>query len=265
MRYKSTLLPSTFTALFHEFLPYSTIYRLLRSCGVRRRRPPFVTAAELIAGFVFHVLAGVGTFAQHVKQLTGKTISDAALSQRRAALPLAVFEQIMGEALKPKADPAGHPEAFYKGLRLCGVDGSRFSVSNTPTVKKEMAKPKSRRGRAAFAQVGAAVLVELGLRNPLAAALGMENESEMVLAKKVLASLPEKSLLISDRYYGVAEVLVELPDQGQREFLIRARSNLKPRYLEIYADGSALVELRAHGKRDWCARSSAECNEGGGG
>jgi hypothetical protein len=71
----------------------------------------------------------------------------------------------------------------------------------------------------------------------------------MVLAKKVFASLPPKSLLISDRYYGVAEVLVDLSDQGQREFLVRVRSNLKPHYLEMYADGSALVELRAHGKR----------------
>jgi hypothetical protein len=70
-----------------------------------------------------------------VKQLTGKVITDGALSQRRALLPVAVFEAMMKAALQPKADPKSHPEAFYHGLRLCGVDGSTFSVTHTPQVK----------------------------------------------------------------------------------------------------------------------------------
>jgi hypothetical protein len=64
-----------------------------------------------------------------VKQLTGKDITDGALAQRRALLPPAVFEQLMSAALKPKAVPEQHPDAFYHGLRLCGVDGSLFSVT----------------------------------------------------------------------------------------------------------------------------------------
>jgi hypothetical protein len=82
------------------------------------------------------------------------------------------------------AAEARHPEAFYQGLRLCGIDGSTFSVTNTPQVKQRMKKARSRRGRAAFPKVGVAVLVELGLHNPLAAALGPDGESEMVLANR---------------------------------------------------------------------------------
>jgi hypothetical protein len=91
---------------------------------------------------------------------------------RRLGLVLAsaLFEQIMSVALKPKADPRRHPEASYHGLRLCGLDGSQFSIANTPQVKRQMRKARSRRGRAAFPKVGAAVMVEPGLRNPLAAA-----------------------------------------------------------------------------------------------
>ena len=83
---------------------------------------------------------------------------------------------------------------------MCGVDGSLFSVTNTPQNKKQMRKARSRRGRAAFPKVGVAVMVELGLHNPLAAALGAQGESEMVLAQQVLSAQPEKSLLINDRY-----------------------------------------------------------------
>jgi hypothetical protein len=39
-----------------------------------------VSAWELIQGLIFHVVAEAGTLAQHVKQLTGKTITDGALA-----------------------------------------------------------------------------------------------------------------------------------------------------------------------------------------
>lgn len=248
MRNKTSVPAATFKALFNKLIPWSLVYALFVRCGVRRRRPPVVTQAELIQGLVFHVVAEAGTLAQHVKQLTGKTITDGALAQRRALLPPELFDQLLNAALKPKADADRHPEAFYHGLRLCGVDGSLFSVTNTPQVKQRMNKARSRRGRAAFPKVGVAVMVELGLHNPLAAALGAQGQSEMVLAKQVLSAQPQKSLLINDRYYGVAQLLVELPAQAERHFLVRVKSNLKRRLLEVYPDGSALVEIRS-GKR----------------
>jgi hypothetical protein len=191
-----------------------------------------VSAWELIQGLIFHVVAEAGTLAQHVKQLTGKTITDGALAQRRALLPIGVFEQMMEATLQPKGEPTRHPEAFYQGLRLCGVDGSLFSVTNTPQNKKQMRKARSRRGRAAFPKVGVA-------------ALGAQGESEMVLAQRVLSAQPEQSLLINDRYYGVPELLVGLPAERERHFLVRVRKNLTRRLLEVYPDGSALVEIRS--------------------
>src|SRR5271157_5909177 len=105
MRSKIVVPAATFKALFKELIAWSFIYALLRRCGVRRRCPPVVTAVELIQGLVFHVIAEAGTLAQHVKQLTGKTITDGALTQRRALLPAAVFEELLEAALKPKGDP----------------------------------------------------------------------------------------------------------------------------------------------------------------
>lgn|SRR5487761_1922916 len=247
MRTKTIPTVSTFKSLFGAVLPLGAMRALLRCCGLRRRCPPVISAVELIEGLVFHALAEAGTLAQHVKALTGKSITDGALSQRRALLPVELFERIMALALKPKAQPAQHPGAFYHGLRLCGVDGSQFSVTNTPQIKKQMRNAKSRRGRAAFPKVGVAVMVELGLHNPLGAAIGADGESEMVLAKRVLSAQPEKSLLIKDRYYGTPELLISLPTEGQRRFLARVKSNLKRRLLEVYPDGSALVEI-ASGK-----------------
>jgi hypothetical protein len=241
----------SFRQIFESLLPAKIIRRWFRALGPVLRRPPLITAQELIMGLVFHVMAGAGTLAQHVKVITGKTITDGALSQRRTSLPWALFEQLLAEALRPKANARKHPEAFYSGLLLCGIDGSRFSVANTPQVKKRMPKAASRRFKAAFAKVGVAVLVELGLHNPIAAAIGPKEESEMVLARQLLHRLPENSLLVSDRYYGVPVLLIEFKELHPtgREFLARVRDKIKRRVLETYADGSALVEIRTGQKK----------------
>lgn len=248
MRKNASLSSSVFKKLFRGFLPIRIIHGWFRAFGPAARRPPKVISYDVVMALVFHMVAGAGTLAQHLKTLTGESISDSALSQRRESWPWQIFELIMEYALRCKADQKKHPEAFYQGLRLCGADGSRFSVANTPQIKKKMPKAKSRRGRAAFAKVGVAVLLELGLRNPIAAAIGPRAESEMVLSRQLLDKLPEKSLFLADRYYGVPVLLIELKKihpRGEREFLVRVKGKLKRRVLEYYPDGSALVEIRA--------------------
>ena len=59
-------------------------------------------------GLVFHVLAGAGTLAEHVRELTGKRITDGALSQRRTALPWMIFEMILDTASGRKTKSEQH-------------------------------------------------------------------------------------------------------------------------------------------------------------
>ena len=253
MRNKASVSSSTFKQFFTLFLPAKIVRRWFRLLGPGKRRPPTITSYELLMGLVFHVMAGAGTLAEHVKELTRKSITDGALSQRRTRLPWQIFETILEEVLRPRAKEKEHPEAFYHGLRLCGVDGSRLSVANTPQFKRSMRKSATRRFKAAFAKVGVAVLVELGVHNPIAAAIGPREESEMALSRRLLDRLPEKSLLIADRYYGAPVLLIEFKEifpGGGREFLVRVKSNLKRRVLESYPDGSALVEIRAGKGKD---------------
>lgn len=220
MRNNASVSCSTFKQFFTLFLPAKIVRRWFRLLGPGKRRPPTITPYELLMGLVFHVMAGTGTLAEHVMELTRKSITDGALSQRRTSLPWQIFEAIMEEVLRPRAKEKEHPAAFYHGLRLCGVDGSCFSVANTPQVKKSMRKSATRRFKAAFAKVGVAVLVELGVHNPIAAAIGPREESEMILARRLLDRLPEKSLLMADRYYGVPVLLIEFqeifPEGGRK-------------------------------------------------
>lgn len=246
MRNQSSNSASVFSTIFRQFLPTRLINRLFKMMGPLQRATPKISNQQLIMGLVFHVLQGVGTLAEHMKLLTGKSVSESALSQRRSQAPWQIFETILEHSLKLKAQPKIHPHAFYQGLRLCGSDGSLFPIANTPQVKKQMTKAVSRRSKAAFAKIGVVTLVELGLHNPIGAAIGIKGESEMVLARQLIEHLPPESLWICDRYYGVPCLIVELDQihpQGDRHFLLRVRRNIKSKVLESYADGSALVEI----------------------
>ena len=234
-------------AEFERLLPAKQLQKIMAAHAPLARRPPKVSACELLVGLVYHVSQGRGSLGGHLEDLTGSLISDSAASQRRLAMPWAIFEAVLEQALAPLADPALHPSAFYAGLRLVGLDGTQFSLSNTPRILGTMTKAASRRFDAAFAKLGSVVLVELGTHAPLAAAIGApgENESEAELAAQVLGALPPTSLLLADRYHGNAAFLARLlagtPTQA---FLVRVSQTPRPRLIEELADGSALIEVR---------------------
>jgi hypothetical protein len=115
-----------------------------------------------------------------------------------------------------------------------------------PQILSSLSEAASRRMKAAFAKIGAVVLVELGLHNPMAAEIGADGEIEMTVAKRLLSRLPANSLLIADRHYGVGAFLTEFLATLQETscaFLVRMRSNLKSRLAKRFSDGSALREI----------------------
>jgi hypothetical protein len=235
-----------FEAMFERVLSASALDAMVQE--FRRSpagAPPQLAGYRLIRGMVFHVLLPCGLLSAHIRQLTGHRIGDSSISQRREAMGIDLFQALLDQALAPIADPAAHPQAFYKGLRLVGIDGTTWSVSNTPPIKSSVRKARSRRGSAAFYKLGMTALYELGTHNPLAARIGKDGESEMALAVPLLSALQSDWLLIADRYYGVAKLvsrLLALPSKPS--FLVRARDNLTRKFIHSFRDGSCLIEIR---------------------
>jgi hypothetical protein len=247
------LCPQSFRQTFQELISFQTIAVIADAHHSGRGAPPTLPTPELIMSNVYHELCDSGTLAEHTRELTGTALQDPSLAERRQNLDPAVFRQVMDATLRPLADPAQHPEAFYHGLRLLGIDGCEFSIANTPTAKRQCHKARSRCGRAAFAKIGLCVVGELVVHNPIAATIGAHQQSEMELARPLLPRLPADSLSLGDRYYGVGKCIAEIiPDyqRQQRHFLFRVRANLKVRRLKRLRDGSRLVEIvTADGQR----------------
>jgi hypothetical protein len=110
-------------------------------------------------------------------------------------------------------------------------------------------KAAARRHRAAWAKITAVVLLEVGLHNPLAAAVGWQGEYESALTRGLLGALPGKSLLLADRLSDVPALLAEIWTACQTlgsHFLVRVRKNLLVQKRRLLSDGSALIWVGGH-------------------
>jgi hypothetical protein len=234
--------PAGFLAAWHELIAP----KLLPTIGKRRGRKPRVPLADLLATQIFHVMNRAGTLAEHFGMLFDDALVDSSCSDRRTRLPWQVFSELMQRALRPLVSRRRHPEGFWRGWRLVAMDGTQFSVTNTPIIKATQRKAKARRGRAAFFKIVTGVVLELGLHNPLAVAVGQKAQSEWELALSLLARLPKRALLLADRLHGCAAFAAQALLACRRvssHFLFRARTQIKVQVLRRFKDGSRLVRM----------------------
>ena len=208
--------------------------------------------AKLIESLLFHFFFSVGTLAEHLRQLTGIARSESTLSERRQALRWDFFAQFLRQVLRPLAQPNLHASAFWRSWRLVAWDGTQFSLTNTPQIKNKTRKARARRQRSAWAKITAVVLLELGLHNPLAAAIGWQGQSEYFLTQQLAGLLPAQALLLADRLTGCPSMLFALYGVALSvgsHFLVRVRKNLKVKHLRRLADGSRLGLVEVHDPR----------------
>jgi hypothetical protein len=162
-------------------------------------------------------------------------------------LPFEVFAQLLRRVLRPIGEAPA--QSSHRAWRLVAIDGVTFSLANTARVKQQCKKGGNQKGRAAFAKLQGAALVELVMHNPLAAAVGTAGESEWKLALGLLDHLPERCLLLADRLYGCGAFLAAARERLQRRrghFLVRVKEGLQVvRHIKALADGSRRVEINA--------------------
>src|SRR5436190_6252652 len=207
----------------------------------RRGRKPRVPLDQILQALTFHVTHGAGTLAEHFWELFEEPLTDSSWGDRRRRLPWEVFADLMRRALRPIATRRRTPEAFWRGWRVLALDGTQYSVMNTPQVSATTTKAVSRRGRAAFAKLSVATLLEVGVHNPLATGIGRHGESELALARRLLAQLPKRALLLADRLYGVPGVMVDVWAHCQQvgsHFLFRVPRHINARVVAKLPDGS---------------------------
>ena len=102
----------------------------------------------IVHWFVIQVLHG-NTSLEHVARLGGGLFSGAAYCLARALLPLAVFQIVLHGLVKALV-PITDQEGLWRGHRTLLIDGSAFSMPDTPELQKAFGQPGAQKPGCGF-------------------------------------------------------------------------------------------------------------------
>lgn len=240
----STLGVSDFQYLraFRELLPT----RLLRqavcetSSVLRRHRilPCYLVLGSLVAWF-FHAGAKLPFIAGWLCRRPADLPSDSALYQSRAGLGWAPIRWLCRHVLRPLADLARDPSAFYDGRRLLAIDGTTFTVADTPANERTFGRAHNQHGPSGYPLTRVVALCEVGTHTLIDWIARRFAVGEQTLAARLYGRVPAGSLLLGDRNFHCFGLWQAALDGGW-DVLIRVQSGPKFVVDQILCDGSFL-------------------------
>jgi Insertion element 4 transposase N-terminal/Transposase DDE domain len=162
--------------------------------------------------------------------------------QRLGLAPLrCLFERVVRLLATPQT-----PGAFYKGWRLMAVDGTVYTVPDSPANAAAFGRPSGgSRGDGAFPQVRKLSLVEVGTHVEVAfVAKGIKgpDSGEQRLAPGLLRHLRPDMLLVWDRGFFSYSLWKWVVTQ-RCQLLARVSSRLVLRPTQVLTDGSYLAKI----------------------
>jgi hypothetical protein len=184
---------------------------------------------------------------KHARRL--RTSEDAphrsSLCVARQRLGVAPLRHLFQEVVHPLASPET-PGAFYRGLRLMGIDGTVMDVPDTPANEKTFGRPSGgKRGDGAFPQIRKLSLVELGTHVEVAMQIKPCTVSEQAMMPSLLRHVTPEMLLIWDRNF-FSYPLWKTLNLREIKVLARVKANLVLRPITHLSDGSYLAKIYAN-------------------
>ncbi|MCX5205810.1 IS4 family transposase [Streptomyces sp. NBC_00237] len=237
-----------------EWVPVELVDEVLTECGVRDRK-----LGALPARFTVYFALALALFQQDsyddvAENLVGaldgmdETIPNKSsftrARQRLGPRPLeALFRSLAGPVAP--ADLAG---AFYRGMRVAAVDGFVFDVPDTPVNRATFGGPVDNKGRpAGFPQARAVTLTETGTHASIDARVGGVRTGEPEMATAMAAGATGMLVLMDRAFPGVA--LWKAYTQAGAHLLIRARTFIAAKPMQVLADGTYLTKMNLAGQR----------------
>ncbi len=171
-----------------------------------------------------------------------KTPHRSSLCLARQRLGIAPVRHLFKQIAHPLARPET-PGAFYRGLRLVGLDGTIYDVpdsdANAAAFSRSSAGP---RGEGAFPQVRKLSLVELGTHAELAFVVRSCSHGEQSMVGGLLGQLTAEMLLLWDRGFFSYDLWKEVTSRDVK-ILARVKSGLILQPIQNLADGSYLAKI----------------------
>jgi hypothetical protein len=177
-------------------LARGTIEEACRQSGHSWRRR-VLDPATTIYLFLLQVLHG-NTACTHVVHFGNWSFSDSAYCQARKRLPLAVYHRLL-EKVAATSRAATEGTSRWLGHRVWLVDGSSFSMPDTPELQAHFGQPKNQRKGCGFPVAKWLALFDLTTGMLLRSAPAPLRSHEMSRATAISRELEPGDLVLGDR------------------------------------------------------------------
>ena len=171
-----------------------------------------------------------------------RPVAKSSISELRTRIGAAPLRDLMRCCCLPLAQPESLPQAFFHGLRVVAIDGSRLELPDERAVVAEFGRPGSRTGHAGYPQAQCVVLAECATHAILAGEIGPYRGDEWELCRWLLGALEPDMLCLADRGFNGIEQWQQALATGA-QLLWRASDNRHLPVKQTLADGSYLSEL----------------------
>ena len=187
---------------------------------------------------------------------TPPPVAKSSISELRSRIGAAPLRDLMRSCCQPLAQQQALPQAFFAGLRVVAIDGSRVELADEVGVAQEFGRPGSRTGHAGYPQAQCVVLAECATHAILAAEIGPYRGDEWGLCRWLLGALEPGMLCLADRgFNGTLQWQQALASGAQ--LLWRASDNRHLPLEQLLADGSYLSELQPPKSPSRCAAAAS--------
>jgi hypothetical protein len=242
-----------------EHLDHAWVEEALLSTGtatIRRRRLPAEQTVWLVLGMALMRDLPITAVARQLDialpALDGsRTVASSALTQARARLGADPIEWLFLRSSEEWAHRSAGADR-WRGLALYGVDGTTLRVTDSDENRRHFGGHDSGRhagGRderiSGYPLMRLVVVMALRSHLLAAATFGPYGVDERTYASSLWESVPDHSLVLVDRNYLQASVLVPLMTTGtERHWITRAKANTKFASIQRLGPGDELVEFK---------------------
>jgi hypothetical protein len=231
-------------------VPHEEIRAVIAAHGLQRQRRRKLSAETgLLLGIAMHLFRGCSLAQVLWKLMKGVRLlwpgtlpaSKGAISQLRYAIGAQPMVELFRRVCKPMAR-ADTPGAFWNGLRLMGIDGTDEAVADTPANERFFGRHEAGWGAAAFPQLKAVHLVEIGTHAVVDSGVWPIHSGEKTIGKRLLRSLSAGMLVLWDCGFHSFDMVQKALARGAH-LLSRLPANVRVEKIGRLADGSTLIHL----------------------
>ncbi|HSS01724.1 MAG TPA: IS4 family transposase [Kofleriaceae bacterium] len=257
LEFTSEFTPRSFPNLLKHLEP-AWVEEALLSTGtasIRRRRIPAEQAVWLVLGMALMRDLPITQVARQLDLALPardgtRTVASSALPQARARLGAEPMEWLFLRSAEEWAHRSASADR-WRGLALYGVDGTTLRVADSPENRDHFGSQDSGRHEGGRDERMSGyplmrLVVVMALRSHLlaAASFGPYGVDERTYAASLWDTVPDHSLVLFDRNYLQANVLVPLTTRGtERHWLTRAKSSTRYAVIRRLGPGDELVEF----------------------